>query len=135
MRDTHRPCTTPNCDGARYVDELCKPCWHAQTWPQFKRPTAPGRVHLLCPLRRRLRQAAIQAADGAGDGAALQVLDDHPSPAPALSPEVQEHERQRLHDLAEDYMREAAEEADDKRRAAAPSLTMDLCSDIPEGDR
>ena len=69
------------------------------------------------------------AADGAGEG-----FNDHPSPAPAYSPEVQAHERQRLHDLAEDYMREAAEEAG-KPRPAAPSLPMDLCSEIPEDDR
>ena len=111
VRDTHRPCTTPNCAGARYVDGLCKRCWHAQI----------GRN---------------SAAYGAGDGASRsQDLNDQPSPAPVYSPEVQEHERQRLHDLAEDYMREAAEEADDKRRAAAPSLPMDLCSDIPEDDQ
>ena len=53
-------------------------------------------------------------------------------PAAPLSPGAQEQESKRLRDIAEDYMREAAENAEDRRRAAAPSLPMDLCSDIPE---
>ena len=77
------------------------------------------------------------AADGAGDGASLQVLDDHPSPAPACW---------QCGSMMDDdgYCANCADVADAMRtdhhadprpsRPEAPSLPMDLCSDIPEDD-
>ena len=113
---------TPNCSAAAYHDGLCKRCWHAQA----------GRN---------------QAADGAGDGASRsQDLNEQPSPAPETCPECGKPAQVSVcgcdvcatlptgtccpADM--DPTRCLCDPTAGLLRPAAPSLPMDLCSDIPE---
>ena len=114
VHDTHRPCTTPNCDGARYVDGLCKRCWHAQIGRNSAADGAGTGLLTPSPAPAPVDTGRNPAANGVGAGAFQGGhLDDHPTPAP-VDPIV---DRWAPH------------------WSAAPSLPMDLCSDIPEDDR
>ena len=122
VRDTHRPCTTPNCDGARYVDGLCKRCWHAQIGRNSAADGAgEGFPATLFPASAPVETGRNQAADGAGDGA-VSDMNDHPTPAPV------DPDGFHCPVCGESWCSGCA-------RPAAPSLPMDLCSDIPEDDR
>ena len=112
--DTHRPCTTPNCDGARYAGGLCKRCWHAQIGRNSAADGAGTGLLTPSPAPAPVQTGRNQAADGAGDGdSKADTWTITPSPAPV---------DQIVYRWAPHW-------------PAAPSLPMDLCSDIPEDDR
>ena len=120
VRDTHRPCTTPNCDGARYVDGLCKRCWHVRIGRNSAADGAGTGLLTPSPAPAPVQTGRNQAADGAGDGTFKGGhLNDHPTPAP-VDPEALEQE------MANDYMREALEEEYDRYRPRAP-VTCQRC--------
>ena len=110
------PYDLPMCDCCERVEvnrpgDICAACE-----PELGRNSAAdgtGAGSPSLPAPAPVETGRNQAADGAGDGASLQALDDHPTPAP-VDPIV---DRWAPH------------------WPAAPSLPMDLCSDIPEDDR
>ena len=95
---------------------MCKRCWHAQIGRNSAADGAGGGFPAtLFPASAPVETGRNPAADGAGDGASRsQDLNDQPSPAPV--------------DPDGFYCPVCGE----SWCARAPSLPMDLCSDIPE---